>query len=151
MLFLLLELGGERYALDTSRVVEVLPLLDLREIPHAPGWIAGLFDYHGELVPVVDLSLLMAGSAVPRFMSSRIVLTQYGAPPRLLGVLAGQATSTLRAEADDFEDSGVQVHDAPYLGGVRIDASGMVQWIYLENILSPEAHQFLFQPEDALP
>ena len=44
MLFLLFQLGGERYALEVSRVVEVLPLLSFKQFPHAPPGIAGIFN-----------------------------------------------------------------------------------------------------------
>ena len=36
MLFLLFQLGNDRYALDASRVVEVLPLVELKHLPLAP-------------------------------------------------------------------------------------------------------------------
>jgi chemotaxis-related protein WspB len=36
MLFLLLELGRDRYALDARQVAEVLPLVDITRLPQAP-------------------------------------------------------------------------------------------------------------------
>ena len=36
MLFLLFQLGQDRYALDASRVVEVVPLLTLKQFPRPP-------------------------------------------------------------------------------------------------------------------
>jgi len=59
MLFLTFQLGAERYALDASRVVEVLPLVELRKIPNAPHGVAGIFNYRGQPVPVADLSDLI--------------------------------------------------------------------------------------------
>ena len=58
MLFLLFQIGKDRYALEASRVVEVVPLLALKELPQAPKGVAGLFNYRGALVPAVDLSEL---------------------------------------------------------------------------------------------
>ena len=45
MLFLLFQLGQDRYALDTGRVAEVLPLVAITPIPQAPPELAGLFNY----------------------------------------------------------------------------------------------------------
>jgi chemotaxis-related protein WspB len=56
MLFLLFQLGEERYALDTSHVAEVLPLVAITPIPQAPTGVAGLFNYRGAPVPAIDLS-----------------------------------------------------------------------------------------------
>jgi chemotaxis-related protein WspB len=61
MLFLLFQLGSERYALDASRVVEVVPLLCLQRLPQAPPGVAGVFNYRGQPVPAVDLSQLTMG------------------------------------------------------------------------------------------
>ena len=58
MQFLLFSLGNDRYGLDTRRVVRVLPQLELKEIPQAPGWVAGLMNYRGQPVPVIDLAML---------------------------------------------------------------------------------------------
>ena len=35
MLYLLFELGKDRYALEAGQVMEVLPLLEFKRIPHA--------------------------------------------------------------------------------------------------------------------
>ena len=65
MLFLLLEIGSDRYALEADRIVEVLPLVAMKGIPHAARGVAGAFDYHGTAVPVIDLSELALGRAAP--------------------------------------------------------------------------------------
>ena len=47
MLFLVFQLGQDRYALDTGTVAEVLPLVEITPIPLAPAGMAGLFNYRG--------------------------------------------------------------------------------------------------------
>src|SRR5690606_32186615 len=66
MLFLLFELDGDRYALPARDVVEVLPLVALKQIPDAPPGVAGVMDYRGHAVPVLDLSALVAGRPAAR-------------------------------------------------------------------------------------
>jgi len=61
MLFLLFQLGTERYALDAGQVVAVLPRLGVKEIPHAPPAVAGLCHYRGSPAPVIDLGQLALG------------------------------------------------------------------------------------------
>ena len=63
MLFLLFQIGQHRYALDSRRVAEVLPLVDIKEIPHAPAGVAGVFNYRGVPVPVDRLEPTDDGSA----------------------------------------------------------------------------------------
>ena len=42
MLILTFNAGMNRYAIDSTRVVELVPKVDLRSIPHAPPFLAGL-------------------------------------------------------------------------------------------------------------
>lgn len=62
------------YAVDVSRVVEVVPRIDLRRLPHAPGFLAGVFDYRGLVVPVVDLGVLLGAETCANRLSTRIIL-----------------------------------------------------------------------------
>ncbi len=52
------------YAVPVSQVIEVVPRVALRQVPHAPGCFLGLLHYRGGAVPVVDLGLLMGSVAV---------------------------------------------------------------------------------------
>jgi chemotaxis-related protein WspB len=141
MLFLIFQLAADRYAIDAADVVEVLPLVNSKRIPHTPAGVAGIFDYHGAPVPLIDLAELTLGTPSQKWMSTRIVLINYrqrSGEAQLLGFLAEHATETLRRPEEDFKDSGVTVPGAPYLGPVLIDASGIIQRIDIRKLL-PEA------------
>src|SRR5580765_4358634 len=110
MLFLVFELGPERYALDVLQIAEVIPLLSLKPILQAPPAVAGIFNYRGAPVPVIDVSQLTLGRPAERRLSTRIVLVNYPdgeGQTRLLGLIAERATQTVRHEATDFVTSGV--------------------------------------------
>src|SRR5438445_146788 len=81
MLFLLFKLGKERYALSASRVVEVLPLVDLKQLPQAPNGVAGVFNYRGRPVPALDLCALTLGHSSSELLSTRIIIVNYPGPP----------------------------------------------------------------------
>jgi chemotaxis-related protein WspB len=147
MLFLLFQLGQDRYALDTSRVAEVLPLVGITQIPQAPAGVAGLFNYRGVPVPVVDLSQLTMGRPAHSRLNTRIVLVHYpdsSGGTRLLGLIAEKVTETVRRDKADFVASGVTNDRAPYLGPVATDARGLMQWIDVESLLPPSVRDVLF-------
>jgi len=62
MLFLVFQLGPDRYAIEAAQVVEVLPLVNSKHIPRAPLGVAGVFDYHGTPVPLIDFTELAQGT-----------------------------------------------------------------------------------------
>ena len=74
MLFLTFTVGANRYAIDVTRVVEVVPRVELRKIPHAPAFLAGLLGYRGKVVPVIDLGLLLGITPCRDCLSTRIIL-----------------------------------------------------------------------------
>ena len=147
MLFLVFQLGTDRYAIEAHQVIEVLHLVNLKQIPQAPSGVAGMFDYHGTSVPLIDLAELAMSKSSRRWMSTRIILVKYGSPPgetHMLGLLAEQATETLRRSQEDFSDAGLAVTDTPYLGNVTTDARGIVQRIEIPNLLSTSIRNLLF-------
>ena len=79
MLHLILQIAGARHALDTSAVIEVLPLVCVQSLaPPVPG-VAGVMDYRGAMVPVVDLSLRFADTpTVPRLGTRLVVVASPG-------------------------------------------------------------------------
>ena len=52
MLLLQFQAGNDRYGLDASRVIEVVPLVVFRPLPHADPCVAGLFNYRGTMLEV---------------------------------------------------------------------------------------------------
>ena len=138
MLFLVFELARDRYVLDVSQVAEVLPLVDIRQMPQAPTAVAGILNYRGTPVPVIDVSQLTLGRPAERRLSTRIVLVHYpGADgrPRLLGLIAERATQTVRREEKDFVASGV--------------TSGLLQWLDVRTLLPPAVRDVLFKQPSA--
>ncbi|WP_102817266.1 chemotaxis protein CheW [Burkholderia ubonensis] len=165
MLFLLFELDGERYALEATRIVEVLALAPVKSIPGAPPWIAGAIDRHGKPVPVIDVAQLALGRAARRLRSTRLVVVRYytpdaqpDAPPdsgsaagRMLGLIVEHATQTCRIDPARFAESGIATPHARWLGPVAGDASGFVQWVDVRRMLDDDARALLFPPAQPLP
>jgi chemotaxis-related protein WspB len=149
MLFLLFQLGTARFALDASRIVEVLPLVAITPLPQAPSCVAGLLNHRGVPVPTIDLSVLALQRPALRRLSTRIVLVDFfpdgPGSGGALGLIAEKATGTIRAEPTDFSQSGISNAATPYLGPVLFDASGLVQWVDPQILLPPTLRDMLFR------
>jgi len=148
MLFLLFELGRDRYLLDIARIVDVLPLVDLKQIPQSPRGVAGLLNYRGEPVPVVDVSEMLLARPAHRILSTRLILVRQpdgNGTERLLGLIAEKAIRTLRRDPATFTDGGVANDSAPCLGPVATDPQGVIQWIDPAKLLSDAVRNVLFR------
>lgn len=149
MLLLLFSIGNERYAIETTQIVEVIPLVLLKTLPHKPPQLAGVFNYRGCVVPVIDLCQLLHNQPCCENWSSRILLVKYWGSNHeynILGLIAEQVVETLHKSEKDFVDSHIQINAAPYLGKMILDEQGMIQCICLEHLLS-KAEELSLLPE----
>ena len=149
MLFILFTLDSERYVIDATQVERLMPLTPQsppKTIPGAPSWVAGVLDYEGAPLPVIDLPALALGRPAEQLMSTRVVLVRYphAGTVRLLALLLEGATRTIRLNADAFHDAGIDMPNARYLGPVASEAGGLVQWIRVEHLLPDDVKVLLF-------
>ncbi|OHV95568.1 chemotaxis protein [Janthinobacterium lividum] len=150
MKVLLFHIGRDRYGLPLAGIVRVLPLLELKQLPLTPDYVAGLMDLHGVPVPVIDLSRLAGLPAAAAQFDTRIVIVDYRAPggtTHALGLMASQVRGIADIDPQGLEDSGVAT--APFLGPVASDADGIVQLIELAHLLPPDVRALLFQDAGA--
>ena len=101
MLLLLFTLGNHRYALEARKVIEVVPLAELKAVPRAPHFVAGILNYRGVPVPVLDLTQMNQASPSRACMSTRIILVNYitdNATPHILGLMAERVTETVKTD-----------------------------------------------------
>ncbi len=143
MLFLLFRVGDQRYVIDAAQIVEVLPLVTLTPVPHAPAGVSGVIDFRGVPVPVVDVSLRLQGRAAPARLSTRVVIVRderddgHGQP---FGVIAEQATEVIRRDSAEFQPSGLSPADASFLVGVAADADGVLHHLRVTALLADVVH-----------
>src|SRR2546428_9181135 len=157
MLLVIFYLGKDPYALESSQVVEIVPRILLKELPHAPQYVAGLFDYRGVIVPVIDLCRMTQGRACSEHLSTRVILVRYpydrydGQKERVLGLMAERVTETIEKSESDLAAPGVSVDEAAYLGDVISDARGIIQCIRVERLLPESVRELLFKEEESRP
>ncbi|MBD2448284.1 purine-binding chemotaxis protein CheW [Nostoc sp. FACHB-152] len=147
MLLLLFYINNQRYALASQQVIEVLPLVSLNILPHAPDYFAGVFNYRGQVVPVLDLCQLMSGKPCSQHLSSRIILVNYWggdvAKSSVVGLMAERVVETLHKSNTELVDTNVQIGAAPYLGKMILDEQGMIQCLRIEYLLSESEQVYL--------
>ncbi len=146
MLLLTFQAAGALYGVDAAGVVSVIPRVALRRPPHAPEFLAGVFEYRGEVLSVVDLGVLFGSSPAPDRLSTRIILVDRAfrsaeTPPRrsLLGLIVEDAGDFVSIDPAALTPTAVPSPRAPYLGGIADTDRGMVQLILPEKVLEDPA------------
>lgn len=91
MLAILFEMDGRLWGADARLVETVVPAVRLRGVQGAPEWIAGVFNYKGNTVPAIDLSMYVCNRPSERIFSTRymIVKISSGVTGRACGAHCG--------------------------------------------------------------
>lgn len=160
MLILTFSAAANRYAVDVTQVVEVIPKVELRKFPHAPDYLAGLLEYRGKVVPVIDLGLLLGITPCQDWLSTRIILVDYASGGHyhrsqgcdtshdemagarvsrkpgvaLLGLVAEHVSDLTYAQPEQIIPAPVSLPQTPYLGAMIQTNYGIVQLIVIEHI-----------------
>jgi chemotaxis-related protein WspB len=147
MTALLFGAAGQRYGLDVSQVIEVVPAVSLRTIPGVPDFVAGVFRYKGAIVPVLDLNKMLSGVSAEKRYSTRIVLVRYSPRPgseRVLGLLVERADQGLTDALGEFQSSGIITPDTPFLGKLATLGSETIQFVRTEQLIPEALRERLF-------
>lgn len=151
MQVLVFKIGDDSYGLYTRHVQRVLPLMALKDIPLTPAYVAGLMNFHGTSVPVIDLNLLAGDTPCAGRFDTRIILVDYFPVPgsaALLGLIAEHVKGVERLDADRLHRSGVVNDGAPFLGQVLAHNNVILQLVDVEHLLPEKVRNILFPSEE---
>jgi chemotaxis-related protein WspB len=136
MLVLTFRVAEVAYAIAVASIVEVVPRVPLRAVPHAPAHLAGLLRYRGGVVQVVDLGLLMGREACRERLDTRIILADAGpAGGCVIGLVADQVDDVRPVDESRRAVAGIEIGAAPYLGAVFETDEGLLQLIEPDRVL----------------
>ena len=150
MLLLLFHLGDERYAIDGTKVVEIIPQVLLRKLYQAPKYVAGVFNYRSKIVPAIDLCYLIGEYPCRHCLSTRIIIVNYPMPDgtaRYLGLMAERGTDTLYKSEEEWMSTEVSSEVAAYFGEMIPEKDGMIQRLRVDKLLSDAQRSWLL-PEN---
>lgn len=154
MQLLTFTVAGQTYAIESRRVIEVLPLVPARPIPHMPDFIRGIFTYRGRLVPLVDLAILLAVGRIQERLSTRVIVVEYIAADRgaqQLGLVAENVISVCSAEEAEASLPSLEFGDAPFLGRILRIAGRTIQLLEVANLLPGDVSAGLFPSRPTVP
>ena len=150
MLLLVFHVKEDSYAIDTKNVVEVIPLTHLQSLTGAPDYVAGIFNYRGASVPVIDLCHFFKDENSNRYYNTRMILVNYKLADKnhVLGLIAENVSDVVQKDESQLQSSGMQLETSPFLGKVVFDKGAMIQNIELDKLLPDELSTLLFSEDD---
>ena len=120
----LVRLGGARYTLTMDAVAEVGRPPALTRVPGLPGWVAGVANWRGRVLAVLDVRALLDGAATALDRRGRLVVLRHDGV--VVGLLTEAVEGTRRLDPDDIETASPRLAERSggLLSGQLTDAEG---------------------------
>jgi len=95
--YLTYKLGDETFALDITKVREVLDFTTVTKVPRTPEFMRGVINLRGSVVPVVDLRLKFGMTKTENSVNTCIIITEVtvDGDTTILGCLADSVQEVL--------------------------------------------------------
>jgi len=109
--YLTFNLSDEVFALDITKVREVLEYTNVTKVPRTPEFMRGVINLRGSVVPVVDLRRKFGMNAAEKTVNTCIIIVEvsYDGESTILGAIAD-------AVKEVFEIDASQIEPAPKIG-----------------------------------
>ena len=140
--YLTFSLGGEMFAVGILNVKEIIEYGELTAIPMMPGFIRGVINLRGAVVPVIDLAARFGGqeSAVQRRTCNVIVEVRQEGHKHDIGIMVDAVSEVLEIAAADIEPPpsfGARIR-ADFIAGMGKVDGHFVIILDIQRVLSAE-------------
>ncbi len=101
-MYLTFSLGNEEYGLEILKVREIIGAMDVTAVPRTPGFIKGVINLRGKVIPVMDLRLKFGMEEAERTEQTCIIVVTVGEVD--MGIVVDKVQEVLDIAGDDIED-----------------------------------------------
>ena len=103
--YLTFQLEDEVFALDISKVREVLDFTTVTKVPRTPDFMRGVINLRGSVVPVVDMRLKFGMTVTEKTVNTCIIITEIelDGDTTVLGALADSVQEVIDLEPEQIE------------------------------------------------
>lgn len=140
--YLTFELDKDAYAIEILRVREVLDYEEPTRVPRSPEFFVGIVNLRGEMLPVLDMRVILGVPAEPISLDSCVIVTEIEVEdePMTVGLLADSVQQVIAisdAEIKPPPKIGANV-DIAFLSGIGKVDERFVMILNMDKILSIE-------------
>lgn len=132
------KIGNEDYGIEILKVQEILRMPNITMLPKAAGFIMGVIDLRGQVIPIVDLSKkFLLNSSINSECTRVIVVNIKG---REIGLAIDSVSHVVKIELNDIEPPPpiVKGISGRYIVGIAKVSDEFVVILDIEQIFSSE-------------
>lgn len=137
------KLHQEEYAIEITKVKEIILLEGITRIPQVPEFIEGIINLRGNVIPIIDLRKRFGLSAEERTEHTRIIVTRMEG--RIIGLIVDSVSQVMKIPKADVQpppDTIASISGKYILGIGKVDER-MIILLDIEKILTESEKQSL--------
>ena len=147
--YLSFKLDEEEFALDISKVREVLDFTKITKVPQTPAFMKGVINLRGAVVPVVDLDRKFGIKDTEKTVNTRIIIGEVSieGDETVLGVLADSVHEVMELEPESIEPApkiGTRLN-TDFIKGMGKRDDEFVMILDIDKVFSAEELSFVNQ------
>jgi purine-binding chemotaxis protein CheW len=138
--YLTFELGNEAFALEITKVQEIIGILPVTRVPKLPDFVRGVINLRGKVIPVIDLRRKFGFGAREDTARTCIIVAQINRDDRqvITGILVDEVCEVLDVAADQIDaapDFGAAVN-TDFIPGMGRIGDRVVMLLDVDRVLS---------------
>ena len=120
--YLTFKLGDELYGIEILAIQEIIQMMNVTHLPHTPGYIRGVINLRGRIIPVLDLRKKFTLEPRPDTDRTCIIVARISkqGSKMTMGIVVDEVAEAVDIRADQIQetpDFGVQI-DSGYIRGI---------------------------------
>jgi purine-binding chemotaxis protein CheW len=140
--YLTFKLAEEVFAIEVSKVREVLDFTTITKIPRTPDFMSGVINLRGNVVPVVDLRLCFEMSKTEKTVNTCIVVMEMSidGEATVIGALADSVEEVIDLEPEHIQPApkmGTQIR-TEFIKGMGTRDAQFIMILDIDRVFSAE-------------
>ncbi|NQY95326.1 MAG: chemotaxis protein CheW [Campylobacteraceae bacterium] len=136
--YMTFELGSMKYAVELPKIREILTYPEIiTTLPNTTGWVKGLINLRGEVVPILDLRIKFNTGEV-EYNDNTAVIAVITDDKRMIGIVVDKVDDVQKIDAatlSPVSDMGSAIPSKYLKGFVRLDNSQMLVIMDIESVV----------------
>jgi len=144
--YLSFRLGEETFALDITKVREILEFASVTKVPRMPPYMRGVINLRGNVVPVMDMRMRFGMTMTEKSINTCVIITEIPSDGNyvVIGTLADSVQEVIELDEEEIEPSpsiGSQVN-TDFLKGMGKHDNDFIQIVEIGNVFSDKTEMF---------
>lgn len=145
--YLTFSLAGEEYGIGILKIREIIGMMPITTVPQTPGFVKGVVNLRGRVIPVVDLRLRFGMPAMDYTDRTCIIVVEMTKEGGIVvvGIVVDAVSEVMNIRTEEIEDTpafGTSLETA-YLQGMAKKEDGVKILLDIDRVLSTDEMRLL--------